>query len=227
MPKQCNHAGWVPEVRLQRRAVAPWLAATVCFIVSCAGPQPLSKAIRLADERAYIERLNAENFNGRSAYLKWMAEERNLDIATVEKRDLALSTTRNPFDAYKDAVAVGRGAVLYKWHCARCHGEDARGKGPSALPDHPPKDYHSIGNRITSTLHRGAPRRWFKSITEGYGDTVTYPDGPSPAMPPFGDQLAREQIWLVITYLQSLDVYAPTDTETPGASRPDSMATTH
>ena len=37
---------------------------------------------------------------------------------------------------------------------------------------------------------------------------LDYPTGPSQAMPAFGDVLAREQIWLVVTYLQSLDMYA-------------------
>jgi mono/diheme cytochrome c family protein len=43
-------------------------------------------------------------------------------------------------------------------------------------------------------------------IRDGSGDLVGYADGPTLAMPPFGDQLTREQIWLVITYLQSLDI---------------------
>jgi len=158
--------------------------------------------------------------------LNWMAEERRQDVATLEERDRALSATRNPFDAHTDYDAVGRGAVLYKFHCARCHGDDARGRGPSALPDHPANDFHSFANRFASTIHRGAPRRWFKSISEGYGDTLDYPDGPSPAMPAFGDKLTREQIWLLITYLQSLDVYAPKAASTPRASDSPGAANT-
>jgi len=79
------------------------------------------------------------------------------------------------------------------------------------LPEAPTKDFHAFGKRFAVTLHKGAPRSWFRKINEGYGDTVTYPDGAGPAMPAFGQKLAREQIWLVITYLQSLDVYAKSE----------------
>lgn len=190
------------------------LVATIALLVlfvtlDCSGPLPLPTAIRAEDESAYLERLNAANYNGRAAFLAWMAEERQQNAASLEVQDRELSPTKNPFDAYNDAVAVSRGAVIYKFHCARCHGDDARGRGPSALADHPANDFHSFGNRFASTLHRGAPRRWCKSITEGYGDTVQYPDGPGKAMPAFGDKLTREQVWLVITYLQSLDARKP------------------
>lgn len=193
--------------------------------ISCSGPQPLSIAIRATDEDAYVQRLNAANYNGRAAFFAWMADERRIDLAAIETRDRSLGETKNPFDAYQDAAAVSRGAVIYKLHCARCHGVDARGRGPAALVDHPANDFHDFGNRFASTLHRGAPRRWFKSISEGYGDTLQYPDGPSRAMPAFGDKLAREQIWLVITYLQSLDAKAPRSAP-PSNSRPSTDSTT-
>jgi mono/diheme cytochrome c family protein len=38
---------------------------------------------------------------------------------------------------------------------------------------------------------------------------VRNPDGTANVMPAFEGVLAREQIWLAITYLQSLDVDAP------------------
>lgn len=200
--------------RLARTSGRHRLIATIAVLVppvaiSCSGPQPLSTAIRPNDERAYVERLNAANYNGRAAFLAWKSDERRVGLASLEKQDQAMSETKNPFDAYKDFAAVSHGAVIYKYHCARCHGEDGRGRGPSALPGHPANDFHSFGNRFASTLHRGAPRRWFKSIFEGCGNTLKYPDGPTQAMPAFGDKLAREQIWLVITYLQSLDAKAP------------------
>lgn len=77
------------------------------------------------------------------------------------------------------------------------------------LATHPTKDFHAFGKRFAVTLHGGAPRAWFKKISEGYGETVNYPSGSGPAMPTFKDTLAREQIWLAITYLQSLDACAP------------------
>jgi mono/diheme cytochrome c family protein len=177
---------------------------------SCSGPVPMSQVIRPEDDAAYLERLNTENHDGRIAYLKWKAEETGRSIDDLKEEDKAFSRTRNPFDAYTDSVALSRGAVLYKYHCARCHGDDVRGNGPAVLPGYPAKDFHDFGQRFASTLHRGAPRSWFKKITQGYGDQVNYPDEPiGPAMPAFGDKLTREQIWLLITYLQSLDARLP------------------
>ncbi len=175
----------------------------------CAGPVALSIAIDPQDETAYVAALNDMNMDARTAFADWMAAERHETPADILLSDVQFSQTRNPFDAYRDDTAVSRGAVLYKIHCARCHGEDARGRGPSILEDHPAKDFKSFGKRFAATLHRGAPRKWFRVIRDGNGDFVDYPEGRQKAMPAFGEQFTREQIWLVITYLQSLDVHAP------------------
>jgi len=193
--------------------------AKTCFFVaalwallvltgSCAGPQPLPVAINPRDEDTYVSRLNASNADARTAFAAWMAAERGSTAEEVLRTDSRLSQTRNPFDAHQDPQAVSRGAVIYKMHCARCHGDDARGQGPSTLADYPATDFKSFGKRLGATLHRGAPRKWFRVIRDGSGDLVAYPDGRMTAMPPFGDNLTHEQIWLVITYLQSLDVHA-------------------
>lgn len=184
------------------------LLTCVSALVQCAGPQPLSVAITPADNDAYLSRLNAANYDGRRAYLNWMSDVTGEPVSTLVQRDALLSTHRNPFDAYRDFDAVSRGAVIYSFHCARCHGYDARGRGSSILPEHPAKDFHDFAHRFASTLHRGAPRKWFRVISDGYGVPLYYPDAPSTAMPPFGDKLTREQIWLVITYLQTLDMHA-------------------
>jgi len=175
---------------------------------SCAGPQPLQRAINPRDQLEYVQFLNASNGDGRTAYAKWMARERDTTPEAILITDRALSTTRNPFDAHRDPKAVSRGAVVYKVHCARCHGDDARGHGPSTLSDHPATDFKTFGKRLAATLHRGAPRKWYRVIRDGTGDVVNYPDETTTAMPSFSNTLTREQIWLVITYLQSLDRYA-------------------
>jgi len=193
----------------RRLALVLLLGGMGIACVSCAGPQPLSVAIDPADEAAYVAAINAVNLNARRGFVNWMAKERGKSADDILRADAALSSTRNPFDANKDHRAVSRGAVIYKIHCARCHGEDARGIGPSTLPDHPANNFKTFSNRFAATIHRGAPRKWFRVIRDGAGEVVDYPDGRTTAMPPFGDKLAREQIWLVITYLQSLDIYAP------------------
>lgn len=181
------------------------------FSGSCAGPQPLSMAIDPHDQDAYVSRLNDANGDAKLAYVKWMAAERESTPEQILHADASLSQTRNPFDSHNDRQAVSRGAVVYQLHCARCHGEDARGNGPSTLPDYPATDFKTFGKRLGAAIHRGAPRKWFRVIRDGSGDLVDYSDGRTAAMPSFSNQLTREQMWLVITYLQSLNVHAAPD----------------
>jgi len=166
-------------------------------------------AIDPHDQDAYVSRLNDSNGDAKLAYVKWMAAERDSTPDQVLHTDASLSQTRNPFDSRHDPQAVSRGAVLYQVHCARCHGEDATGHGPSTLSAYPATDFKTFGKRFGATIHRGAPRKWFRVIRDGSGDLVDYRDGRTAAMPAFGENLTREQIWLVITYLQSLDIHAP------------------
>lgn len=196
-----------------RSTAAAFFVTLLMMIGSCAGPQPLPWAIHPHDEDAYVSRLNASNADARAGYAAWMAAERHSTPEEVLQEDSQLSATRNPFDAHDDPQAVSRGAVIYKMHCARCHGDDARGQGPSILPDHPATDFKTFGKRLAATLHRGAPRKWFRVIQDGSGDAVIYPEGQMTAMPAFRDKLTREQIWLVITYLQSLNIHARASTD--------------
>jgi len=181
------------------------LAISCGALVACSGPQPLGRAIKVADESAYAQALADHHDNAAEAFLAMRAGELGIDEDQAVIRDQAMSTTRNPFNTRKDPVAVSRGAVVYKQHCADCHGRNVDGRGtrlPEPLAD---ADFHDFSHRFASTLHHGAPRAWFKKITGGYTAQTPNSDGTSAEMPAFGDTLAREQVWLVITYLQSLD----------------------
>lgn len=193
-----------------RRTVAGTLFGSLlcAFVWSCGGPQRLSVAIRPEDERAYRAATADHPASPKSAYFSWKASAEGRTLDDVASSNAQISTKQNPFIANCDPVAVSRGAVIYKAHCMRCHGEDARGGGPALLPGHPCEDFHAFGKRFAVTLHGGAPQAWFRKISEGYGPTVHYPDGPSRAMPAFANLLAREQIRLAMSYLQSLDVHA-------------------
>jgi len=185
---------------------------------ACSGPVPLSRAIWPLHDQEFRRLLAMYPVSPRQAWYAWNAQQHDITIGEAQRRDQALSTARNPFDANREPEAVSRGAVTYRAYCQRCHGQDARGDGSDLLPGHVPRDMHAFPQRFAVTLHKGAPRTWFRKINAGFGDVVNYPDGPSSAMPAFGDTLAREQIWLVITYLQSLDVYhqpAPAPLTTP------------
>jgi mono/diheme cytochrome c family protein len=189
-----------------RRAVAWGLLAA---LAGCSGPQSLSTATRPEDKQAYAQALAKHPNSPRDAFFAWKVSEgadagKHADAASDEE----LSETKNPFSR-KDLAAVSRGAVIYQAHCVSCHGENADGRGP-AMPQALPKmDFHTFGKRFAITLHGGAPKKWFRMISDGYTSDVRNPDGTVNAMPAFRDVLAREQIWLAITYLQSLDKDAP------------------
>lgn len=181
------------------------LAALGWALVACSGPQPLDRAIAPADESAYTQALAENKSDPSKAFLTMRASELGIDLDQAGARDLALSTTRNPFDARKDPLAVSRGAVVYKQHCADCHGQNADGRGARLTEPLTDADFHDFSHRFAVTLHGGAPRSWFKKITQGTTAETPSSDGTFAKMPALGDSLAREQVWLAITYLQSLE----------------------
>lgn len=207
-------AGSGPAVRRKRiplPALRILVAVTSAAVSTfgCSGPPSLARAILPQDRDDYSRALARESGNPKRAFLEWRAAQRGVSIDEASRCDDALSTTRNPFDANRDRRAVSLGAVVYATHCQRCHGATVDGHGPDVLPQAPCRDFHAFDKRFAVTLHRGAPKAWFAKIHDGHGEIVRYPGGPSTAMPAFGQTLSKEQIWLVITYLQSLDMYVP------------------
>lgn len=181
------------------------LAVLVASIIACSGPQPLSRAIRSEDQDAYSDLLNRGEDTPRLAYYAQCAEELGVSAVEAERRDLALPTRSNPFSARHDPSAVSRGAVIYEAHCASCHGVEADGHGSQLPAPMPELGFHSFGDRFAATVHGGAPKKWFRILNEGASSAPYNDRGDVVEMPAFAETLAREQIWLVITYLQSLD----------------------
>ena len=65
--------------------------------------------------------------------------------------------------------------------------------------------FHDFGTRFAVTLHGGAPKKWFRTINEGADPLeVDWTDQPI-VMQGYKEQLSREQIWLLVTYLQSIN----------------------
>ncbi|MCG3181522.1 MAG: hypothetical protein BIFFINMI_03918 [Phycisphaerae bacterium] len=190
---------------------ATLLAAIVAGGVwGCSGPRPLGVAIRPADKEAWSAAVAANpSRTPRDIFLAQRARETGQSVEQATAADAALSHTRNPFDANKDPEAVSRGAVLYENYCSRCHGPDADGRGPDMPRVVESMNWHAFGTRFAVTIHRGAPRSWFSKIHDGHDGGAKAADGRALVMPAFKDELAVEQIWLLITYMQSLDAYAP------------------
>src|SRR5262245_34636079 len=96
---------------------------------------------------------------------------------------------KNPFAG--DPKAVETGKTLFKKHCERCHGPGGKGDGPDADPD--------IQEDMDLTVARRAARN-----PDG-GVTYKAWNGRSkPKMPSVKDDLTKEQLWQIVSYVQTL-----------------------
>src|SRR6185436_11133970 len=96
---------------------------------------------------------------------------------------------KNPLTVNDATLAAGKKLFLQK--CQRCHGPEGKGDGPDANHDH--HDHMDLTN----------PK-----------NTVNNPDGvvfykvwngrQNPRMQVFGDQMTKEQVWAIVTYVQTL-----------------------
>ena len=86
--------------------------------------------------------------------------------------------TANPFAGNAEAVKTGRQLFL-DTGCYNCHGFEAKGGG--IAPD--------------LTASKLDPQQMFRTVHDGRPGTL---------MPSWGKQLSSDEIWKVVTYLQSL-----------------------
>ena len=88
------------------------------------------------------------------------------------------SGATNPFAGNADAAKSGR-QIFLQTGCYNCHGLEAKGGG--IAPD--------------LSVSKLDPQQMFRTIHDGRPGTL---------MPSWGKQLSSDEIWKVITYLQSL-----------------------
>jgi mono/diheme cytochrome c family protein len=96
---------------------------------------------------------------------------------------------KNPFAA--DAGAVAAGKQLYGKNCQRCHGPQGKGDGPDADPDNQ--------EDMDLTLARRAARN-----PDGVVFYKAWNGRSKPKMPAFKDTLTKDQVWQIVTYVQTL-----------------------
>jgi mono/diheme cytochrome c family protein len=98
-------------------------------------------------------------------------------------------TKTNPMPADEKTLATGR--AIFKDKCQRCHGPGGLGDGPDSDPDS--REYMDLTN----------PERADRNV-----DGVVYykvlNGRRRPKMPTFKEELTEQQIWAVVTYVQSL-----------------------
>ena len=112
---------------------------------------------------------------------------------SVKKRVVSDVDIENPLA--DNAEAIARGKDLFEENCAMCHGDNGEGDiGPSVIDDVflyvkgdlPDKNYYEI---ILNGADEGM-------VVEGR----TAKGG----MPPFGDELQKDEIWSLVSFIRSL-----------------------
>jgi mono/diheme cytochrome c family protein len=98
-------------------------------------------------------------------------------------------TKKNPLPADDKTLATGRG--IFKDKCQRCHGPGGIGDGPDADPDARPD--------MDLTNPKRADRN-----PDGVVYYKVLNGRKKPKMPSFKEELTDDQIWAVVSYVQSL-----------------------
>lgn len=90
-----------------------------------------------------------------------------------------------------DAQAIATGKQLFDKSCKRCHGPAGKGDGPDADPDNQ--------QDMDLTQARRAARN-----PDGVVFYKVWNGRAKPKMPAFKDDLSKEQVWQIVSYVQTL-----------------------
>jgi mono/diheme cytochrome c family protein len=96
---------------------------------------------------------------------------------------------KNPFAG--DPKAVESGKVLFEKKCKRCHGPGGKGDGPDADPD------------AMQDMDLTNPRRAARN-SDGIVFYKAWNGRSNPKMPAVKDELTREELWQIVSYVQTL-----------------------
>ena len=97
-------------------------------------------------------------------------------------------TKKNPLKADEKTLAEGK--ALYKAKCSKCHGPGGLGDGPDGDPE-----LTEMNLTEPKRAARNSDGVVYYKILNGRG---------RPKMPAFKDELTEQQIWAVVTYVQTL-----------------------
>lgn len=97
-------------------------------------------------------------------------------------------TKKNPLKADEKTLAEGK--ALYTAKCSKCHGPGGLGDGPDGDPE-----LTEMNLTEPKRAARNSDGVVYYKILNGRG---------RPKMPAFKDELTEQQIWAVVTYVQTL-----------------------
>jgi mono/diheme cytochrome c family protein len=96
---------------------------------------------------------------------------------------------KNPLTV--DARVLAAGKTVFKDKCQRCHGPAGTGDGPDADPD--------AREKMDLTSAKGADRN-----SDGVVFYKVMNGRRRPKMPAFKEELTEQQVWSVVSYVQTL-----------------------
>jgi mono/diheme cytochrome c family protein len=96
---------------------------------------------------------------------------------------------KNPLTVNDAVIAAGK--KLYGNKCQRCHGAEGKGNGQDAEP----KYQQDMNLTVAARAARNPDGVVFYKIWNGRT---------SPKMPRFSEELTKEQVWAIVTYVQTL-----------------------
>lgn len=105
-------------------------------------------------------------------------------VEVAPPAEITCSTDQSNLFAWEDEEAIQTGGELYQNQCAMCHGADGSGGLPNA-PDFTSTD---ISNDLKTN-----PGSYLCSVSDGVG-----------VMPAYGESLAEDELWQVLTFMGSL-----------------------
>jgi mono/diheme cytochrome c family protein len=96
---------------------------------------------------------------------------------------------KNPFAGDLEAIEAGK--ILFGKKCQRCHGPGGKGDGPDADPD------------AMQDMDLTNPRRAARN-PDGIVFYKAWNGRAKPKMPAVKDELTRDQLWQIVSYVQTL-----------------------
>lgn len=116
-----------------------------------------------------------------------------LKKAVAEGEGVMVEDMVNPVSGDPNAIAAGRN--LYEENCAECHGDDGSGDiGPSL-----------VDNIMVNVEGDLSDAHYFVIISNGLEEEMMIEGRAAEGgMPDFGEDLSKEEIWYLISYIRSL-----------------------
>ncbi|UCH80474.1 MAG: cbb3-type cytochrome c oxidase subunit II [Nitrospiraceae bacterium] len=163
---------------------------------------------RMLDAEDIQRHMDALNFPYTSENLAELSEKTEMDAivaymqvigtsisskADKQKKRVDMEEMTNPLAKDPEAIALGK--ELFEENCSMCHGDNGEGDiGPSLIDD---MFLYAKGDL--------ADKHYFNIIYNGADEgTVMEGRAAKGGMPPYGEELQKDEIWSIVSFIRSL-----------------------